>query len=108
MELIVRKKRQRNLQKPGIGGLQVRRPWARVRDNEDDINNQQAEGGDPSVTAMTTSEKRKPQLRRSNKAKSSRIIKRLFSVANCLLQLLHQRPPLQNRIRFPNLAQIII
>ena len=73
-QLIVRKKRQRNLQKLGIGGFQVRRPWARVRDKEDDINNQQAEGGDPSITAMATSEKRKPQQRRNNKAKGSKLV----------------------------------
>ena len=34
--LILRKKRQRNLQKLGIGGFQVRRPWARVKDKEED------------------------------------------------------------------------
>ena len=34
--LLLRKKRQRNLQKLGIGGFQVRRPWARVRDKEED------------------------------------------------------------------------
>ncbi len=31
-DLLLRKKRQRNLQKLGIGGFQVRRPWARVKD----------------------------------------------------------------------------
>ena len=39
--LMLRKKRQRNLQKLGIGGFQVRRPWARVRDKEEDA---QADG----------------------------------------------------------------
>lgn len=34
--LVLRKKRQRNLQKLGIGGFQVRRPWARVKDKEED------------------------------------------------------------------------
>ena len=34
--LILRKKRQRNMQKLGIGGFQVRRPWARVKDKEED------------------------------------------------------------------------
>lgn len=34
--LILRKKRTRNLQKLGIGGFQVRRPWARVKDKEED------------------------------------------------------------------------
>ena len=103
-QLIVRKKRQRNLQKLGIGGFQVRRPCARVRDNQVDINNQQAERGDPSVTVMTTSEKRKPQQRRSNKAKSSRIFKRLFLVANCLLQLLTPTPAPSESHSLPELS----
>lgn len=34
--IILRKKRTRNLQKLGIGGFQVRRPWARVKDKEED------------------------------------------------------------------------
>ena len=104
MELIVSKKRLRNLQKPGIGGFQVRRPCARVRDNQVDINNQQAERGDPSVTVMTTSEKRKPQQRRSNKAKSSRIFKRLFLVAKCLLQLLTPTPAPSESHSLPELS----
>ena len=68
-QLIVRKKRQRNLQKLGIGGFQVRRPWARVRDKEEDNSSQQL---DDASTA--SSEKRKPQQRRNNKAKSSKLV----------------------------------
>ena len=49
--LLLRKKRQRNLQKLGIGGFQVRRPWARVRDKEEDAQ----DAANPSQTWVTIS-----------------------------------------------------
>ena len=48
--LLLRKKRQRNLQKLGIGGFQVRRPWARVRDKEEDAQ----DAANPQQTWVTT------------------------------------------------------
>ena len=78
--LILRKKRQRNLQKLGIGGFQVRRPWARVKDKEEDANDTAevllkdgastaatatGPGGQPSLDLdMMNKPKRKPQRRK--------------------------------------------